>query len=363
MKIPHSKPFVDEEDVLAVSKQVKSGSHADKSKVEEFEYELGKFIGMKYAKATSSGTTALHLSLLALGIKKGDEVIIPSYICQSVMSAVEHAGAIPIPADCGKNTFNISKETIYPLITEKTKAIIVSHMFGLPAKIEEIKSFGIPIIEDCAHCIGGIYNGKMLGSFGDISIFSFYATKNMTTGEGGMLTTNNDAVFEKLKLLRNHGQSVRYYHEITGYNFRMTDINAAIGIEQLKKLDSLNSKRKENAVYLSAKLENVPGIKCPNAMPNREHVFHQFTILVEDQFPVTRDALIDILKKDGINSGLHYPVLLSDQKSVKEYLNGVSETFEVAEDVTKRVLSLPIHPALTTEDLNYIAKVLYDIKK
>ena len=346
---------------------LKSGNLAQGSMVAEFEHAFAEYIGVKHAVAVTSGTVALHLAMMALDIKQGDEVITSPFSFIASANCAIYVGATPVFVDINKDDFCIDLNLIERKITPRTKAIIPVHLYGQTCDMEKLmdiaRRHNLYVVEDACQAHGAKFNMQKAGSFGDLACFSFYATKNMTTGEGGMLTTNNDAVFEKLKLLRNHGQSVRYYHEITGYNFRMTDINAAIGIEQLKKLDSLNSKRKENAAYLSAKLENVPGIKCPNTMPNREHVFHQFTILVEDQFPVTRDALIDILKKDGINSGLHYPVLLSDQKSVKEYLNGVSETFEVAEDVTKRVLSLPIHPALTTEDLNYIAKVLYDIKK
>jgi len=181
--IPHSKPFVSEEDYKSVEEVIKSGMHATGSKTKEFEEGVCKFIGAKYAKATTSGTTALHLALLSLKVGKGDEVIIPSYVCQSVLSAVNYTGAKPVLADIEKDSFNISTNTIKPLITDKTKVIIVSHMFGFPADILSIKEISkkIPIIEDCAHSIGGSYKGKMLGNFGDLSIFSFYATKLIST--------------------------------------------------------------------------------------------------------------------------------------------------------------------------------------
>jgi len=235
MQIPHSKPFVSDEDSEIVKSQINSSMHAPGEKTKELEEKMCKLLNVKYAKATNSGTAAIHLALLALDIKKDDEVIIPSYVCQSVMNAIKYTGATPILVDINPDFVekgcNISEQTIKQSLTEKTKAIIVPHMFGIPANIDGIKKLAekhnTKVIEDCALSLGAKYKGKPVGSFGYISIFSFYATKMLSTGHGGMITTNSKNLFNKIEDLLQYDKRETYK---VAYNYGLTDIQAALGI-------------------------------------------------------------------------------------------------------------------------------------
>lgn len=339
-KIPHSKPTISNEDLKAVSVQVASKMHATSSKTKEFEEKLSSFIDVKFAKATNSGTNSLYLSLLALGIKKGDEVIIPSYVCQSLLNAVNYTGAKPVLADIQKNFMekgcNISAKTIKPLITKKTKAIIVPHMFGIPAKIDEIVKFGIPVIEDCAQSLGAEFNGKKLGSLGKIGIFSFYATKIISTGQGGMILTNSEEIKNKVNDLTTYDQREKYD---VAYNFGLTDIQSSLGIVQISHLNDFIKIRKQIAEKYNDAFKNLPLdlIKYPKgSIP--------FRYVIKLKNKIQREKLQEFLKNKNIIA--EQPVF----KPLHEYLNLNKSKFKNTMEAHETILSLPIYPSLKQEE-------------
>jgi dTDP-4-amino-4,6-dideoxygalactose transaminase len=352
--IPIAKPLLGDEEKLAISKVLESGILASGPKTEEFEKKFAEFVGTKFAIATTSGTTALHLGLLSMGIKEGDEVIVPAFSFIATANSPLFCKAKPVFCDVDASTFNIDPSKIKKLITKKTKAIMPVHLYGQAADMKPIMEIaekqGIKIIGDACQAHGATYNGKMVGSFGDLECFSFYPTKNMTTGEGGMITTNNQEIAEKAISLRNHGRKKTkwgYEHGCLGYNYRMTDIAAAIGIEQLKKLPRFNEIRRKNAQYLN---ENLKNVEIPYVIPNTKHAYHQYTIKTKK-----RDKLIENLKKNEIGFGIYYPQPLHSYKHLKKYGHKDLKNSEI---LSNEVLSLPVYPALTIKDLDKIINVV-----
>ena len=364
MNIPIAKPVIGKEEIDEVVKVLKSGMLAQGKKVEEFEKNFSEHINVKHSIAVSNGTSALHTALLSVGIKPGDEVIVPSFTFISTANSVLFCGAKPVFADINEDDFNIDVEDIQKKITDKTKAIIPVHLYGHPADMKAIMDIAedknLKVIEDACQAHGAEFDGKKVGSFG-IGTFSFYPTKNMTTGEGGMITTNSDEIAEKSRLFRGHGMKIRYHHEIMGYNYRMSDINAAIGIWQLKRLNENNAKRIENARLLTNGLKDIDGIITPKVMPKRKHVFHQYTIRVTDDFKMSREELMKELKEKGIGSMIYYPIPIHKQKA---YLDmGFRAELPTTEKIVKEVLSIPVHPSLTKEEINYIINVFHELSK
>jgi dTDP-4-amino-4,6-dideoxygalactose transaminase len=350
--IPIAKPLIGNEEKIAVMQVLDSGMLASGPKTEEFEKKFAEFIGTKYAIATTSGTTALHLGLLALGVARGDEVILPTFSFIASANAPLFCNAVPVFCDVDPKTFNIDPEKIKNRITRKIKAIMPVHLYGQAADMQPIQEIAaqheIYVIGDACQAHGATYEGKMIGSFGDVECFSFYPTKNMTTGEGGMLTTNNDELAEKAISLRNHGRENTkwgYEHGCLGYNYRMTDIAAAIGIEQLKKLPKFNEMRRKNAQYFN---EHLVRVEIPYVLPKAQHAYHQYTIKSNN-----RDALIQNLKKKEIGFGIYYPQPLHFYKHLKKYAHGDLKNSEM---LATKVLSLPVHPALTNKDLEAIVE-------
>jgi perosamine synthetase len=352
--IPIAKPLIGEEEKTAVMNVLNSGMLASGPLTEEFEKKFADYVGTKYAIATTSGTTALHLGLLALGITHGDEVILPAFSFIASANAPLFCDAIPVFCDVDLKTFNIDAEQIKKLVTKKTKAIMPVHLYGQAADmnpIEEIaEKYGLHVIGDACQAHGATYNEKQVGSFGDLECFSFYPTKNMTTGEGGMITTNNEEFAELALSLRNHGREKTkwgYEHGRLGYNFRITDIGAAIGIEQLKKLPKNIEVRKKNAQYFNTHLSSV---EIPYVIPAAQHAYHQYTIKSKN-----RDALIQNLKKNEIGFGIYYPQPLHTYKHLKKYAHKELKTSEL---LANQVISLPVHPALDSKDLQRIVSVV-----
>ncbi|MEM5855596.1 MAG: DegT/DnrJ/EryC1/StrS family aminotransferase [Candidatus Aenigmatarchaeota archaeon] len=346
-----ASPVIDEEEIRAVEEVLKSGILAQGPKVREFEEKFAEYIGVKYAIATSSGTTALHTALLAIGIKPGDEVITTPFTFIATANSILYCGAKPVFVDVDEKTFNIDTTKIEEKITKKTKAILPVHLYGQPTDmkslIEICEEHNLLLVEDAAQALGAEFEGKKVGSFGACGVFSFYPTKNITTGEGGMVVTNDEKIAEKCRKIRNHGEYQRYFVDSLGYNYRLTDIAAAIGLAQLKKLESLNAKRIENAKFLMEQLKRVEEIEIPFVAKNVKHVFHQFTIKTKK-----RDELKEFLEKKGIQSVVYYPVPIHKQKLYQQL--GYKDFLPVAEKLSKEVLSLPVHPSLTKEDLNLI---------
>lgn len=359
IKVSIAKPIIGEEEIENVVEVLKSGMIAQGPKVAEFEEKFAKWVGAKYAVATNSGTAALHVALLSCGIGPGDEVITTPFTFIATGNAIVYTGATPVFADIDLETYNIDPDTIEDLITDKTKAISPVQLYGQSAdmdKIREIaKKHDLLVIEDAAQAHGAMYNDEKVGNMGDMACFSFYPTKNMTTSEGGMITTNNKELAEKARVFRAHGSNIKYKHDEIGYNFRSSDIAAAIGLAQLDKIDEFNEKRINNANYLNEGLKDVEGVITPASPENRKHVYHQYTIRVTKG---NRDDWVDILTENGIGSGIHYPIPLYNQPIYKELgFTGSAPNAELAADT---VISLPVHPSLSKEDLDLVIEAVKD---
>ena len=337
-----ANPLIGAEERAAVDKVLKSGIIAQGPEVAKFEEEFAEMCGVKYAVATSNGTTAGHLVMIANKIGPGDEVITTPFTFFATASVVMMVGAKPIFIDVEKGGFCLDPESIESVITEKTKAIHPVHLYGELADIPKIskiaKDNNLVLIEDSAqaHCAEE-WGGKA-GSFGDAGWFSFYPTKNMTTSEGGMITTNSKELADRCRILRAHGMSAQYQHTEFGYNYRMTDISAAIGRVQLKRLSGFNNRRREVAMVYNEHLSSY--VQVPKN--RRGHVFHQYTILSDD-----RDKLRKHLQDKEVGSGTYYPKLLFNYEPMSQYTADCPR----AQELTNKALSLPVHPALTDKDV------------
>jgi perosamine synthetase len=345
-----SVPLLEVEEKQAVLEVLESRQLAQGEKVRAFEEAFAAFCGTKHAIATSSGTTALQTAILAHGIGPGDEVITTPFTFIASANAILFAGAKPVFVDIDERTYNIDASRIEEALTPRTKAILPVHLFGHPCDMEAIMDIairhGLVVIEDACQAHGAMVKGRKVGSFGT-GCFSFYPTKNITTAEGGMITTDSDEIADRARLIRNHGQRERYYHEIIGYNFRMTEIQAAIGLVQLNKLERFIAIRRANAAYLAQRLK---GVIIPVEAPGCRHVYHQYTIRV----PNGRDQLANHLRERGIATGVYYPLPVHKQRAYQRL--GYADHLPVAEAVSREVLALPVHPALTREDLDRIVE-------
>lgn len=350
--IPIARPLITDEEKQAVVEALESGQLAQGRRVQAFEEAFAAYCGARHAIATSSGTTALHTALLAHGIGPGDEVITTPFSFVATANAILFVGARPVFVDIEPETFNIDPQRIEAAITPRTKALLPVHLYGHPADIPALQELaqrhGLAIIEDAAQAHGAAYNGQQVGTWGT-GCFSFYPTKNMTTAEGGIITTNDDAVAERARMIRSHGQRSRYEHHMLGYNFRMTDIHAAIGLVQMQHLEKWNAQRIENARYLSEHLE---GVVTPTVRPDYRHVFHQYTVRVRPD----RDAFAGWLRERGIGTGIHYPRPIHRQPFYQEL--GYDGNLPVSEAASQEVLSLPVHPGLSQEDLETIVDTI-----
>ncbi len=357
VNVPMYNIVMGKEERSAVGRVLLSGKLAQGEIVEEFEKKFAKFIGVKYACAVSNGTVALELALKAANIGQGDEVITTPFTFIATANAILHVGARPVFTDIDEKTFNINPELLEKKITKRTKAILPVHLYGLPADMDKINKIArrhnLVVIEDACQAHGAELNGRKAGALGLAGCFSFYPTKNMTTGEGGMVTTNSTGMAKRMRLLRNHGMRVRYRHEIVGYNLRMTEIQAAIGLEQLKKFPSLLARRRRNALFLSQALKDAPGIIIPNVPKNKKHAWHQYTIRIKKTAKSSREKLIKKLNGKNIQTAIYYDLPIHLQKA---YLKmGYGEKFPVAEKLAREVLSIPVNPYLAKTQLNYLA--------
>ncbi len=349
--IPIARPLIGPEEKAAVLEVLESGVLAQGPRVAAFEAAFAAYCGVKHAIATSSGTTALHLALLAHGIGPGDEVITTPFTFIASANAILYTGARPVFVDIDPLTFNIDPDLVERAVTPRTRAILPVHLFGLPADLDRICAVaaarGLALIEDACQAHGAEYRSQKVGSFGT-GCFSFYPTKNMTAAEGGMITTNDDEVAERCRLLRQHGMRRRYHHEALGFNFRMTELQAAIGLVQLGKLDGFNAARQANAAFLSKHLRTV---QVPTVPAGYTHVFHQYTVRVPDG---NRDRLLAGLREAGIGAEVYYPGLVYQQEPYRSM--GYADHLPAAEQAVGEVLSLPVHPGLTADDLDRIVE-------
>lgn len=338
--IEHSKPAIGKEENIAVAKVIKSGYLAQGSITKAFEDELSAFIGAQGGVATSTGTLALYLALLAIDIKPKDEVIIPSYVCRSVLNAVQYCGANPVLCDVSLDDYNICFKDAKKNITAHTKAIIVPHMFGSPAAIGEFKGSGLYIIEDCAHSIGATYKNKKVGSWGDLSVFSFEGTKMIVSGEGGMVLANSKGLLEKLRKLK-EPDSLDFK---TKYVYRMTDMQAAVGRVQLKRLPYFIKRRKEIAQEYNEEFKGL-GVELPVLPEKGEHIFHRYMIRIKPDIHKFMASCI----KGGVK--VKQPV---KPFALHSYLGLNAKTFPNTETIMKRAVSVPIYPSLTVKQIKLI---------
>ncbi|WEU39783.1 MAG: DegT/DnrJ/EryC1/StrS family aminotransferase [Candidatus Odinarchaeum yellowstonii] len=352
--IPIARPVIQDEEINNVVEVLKSGCLAQGRWVKKFEEDFANYIGVDYAVATVNGTAALDLALKALNIGLGDEVIVSDFSFISTANSILFQNAKPVFADIEEKFFTVNPEDVLDKITRKTKAVICVHLFGQPCDLKALKEIcedhNLFLIEDCAQAHGALYNSMKVGSTG-IGCFSFYATKNMTTGEGGMVTTNDRSIMERLRLLVNHGQLEKYVHGVLGYNLRMTDIQGALGVAQLKKLDSLNSKRIKNAEYYNKYIVNPKLIK-PVTRANTVHVYHQYVLRVKD-----RENFINYLNSKDVGTAIHYPSPIHLQPLYQK-LNYPPGICPVSTRVSKEVVSIPVHPHLSEDELKYIVETV-----
>ncbi len=360
--IPIGRPSVGEEEARAAYDVVMSGHLASGEEVKKFEQEFSDYNGVPYGIATSNGTTALQTSLQALDIGQGDEVIVPSFTFIATASSVSLCRASPVVADIEPVTYCIDPDSIIEQITPHTKAIIAVHLFGHPCDIGAISDIcedhKLFFIEDCAQAHGGTYHGKKVGSFGSVGCFSFYPTKNMTTGEGGFITTSDPEVDRKARLLINHGQKEKYHHVQIGSNFRLTDISAAIGRVQLRKLESMNKNRQNNACFLSNGIKK-KGIVTPLIRKHCTHVFHQYAIRVIEESGFDRDTFMQLLNKQGVGTAVHYPISIHEQPVYSGKIKGSS--CSVSQQISREILSLPVYPDIGNSDLQKIVDVIHSV--
>ncbi|MEW6614453.1 MAG: DegT/DnrJ/EryC1/StrS family aminotransferase [Thermodesulfobacteriota bacterium] len=377
-------PITGEEEVSVVREVILSGQFVSGKNVSEFESRFASYVGVKYAAAVNNGTAALHTALAVLGIGPGDEVIVPPLTFMSTITSVFHQNAIPVFADIDRDSFCISPEDIRRRITQRTKAIIPVHLYGNAAEMDEIEQIahehGLYVIEDCAQAHGTEYKGRKVGSIGHIGAFSFFATKHMTTGEGGMITSDNEAWIEKVKQIRSHGMINRDDHLVLGYNYRMNEIAAAIGLVQLKKLDRLNEQRIKNSLFLLNELrkETKNWFGLPKLSDKVKHTFFWCPLVVKRGKGFITSDVVERLKKRGIEVRQRYHMPLYKQKVVQDYSpypgrcpfacqpeSNIPDYKRLylpnVEELAGGIIGLPNHPALQKEDLKYIVESVLNL--
>lgn len=353
--IPPAKPIIGDEERAAVDKVLRSGMIAQGPEVARFEEEFStELLGGRRCVAVNSGTSGLHLGLLAAGIGPGDEVIVPSFTFAATANAVALAGATPVFADVQRDTFCLDPDDVRNRLTPRTAAIMPVHLYGHPADLDGLgaiaREHGLAVFEDAAQAHGASWRGRAVGTTGRFAMFSLYPTKNMTSGEGGMVACD-DEVARRVRLLRNQGMERQYENELVGFNARMTDIHAAIGRVQLAKLAGWTHTRRSNAEFLTAHLE---GVELPSVHPMAEHVFHQYTIRVPAP---DRDRFVATLREEhGVGTGVYYPIPNHRLGSLKRFAPGLD--LPETELAAREVISLPVHPSLTGADLDRIVSAV-----
>lgn len=353
-----AKPLIGTEEKQAVLDVMDSGMLSCGAVTTAFEDEFAAYLGVSHCIGTTSGTTALEVALRALGIGKGDTVVTTPFSFIASTNSIVYTGATPVFADIDPRSFCIDPAAVERTLAKypEAKALLIVHLFGqacdMDAIMDIVNRHNLLLIEDCAQAHGTEWKGRKVGTFGHAACFSFYPTKNMTTSEGGAVVTNDDQTAKNCRMLINHGMETRYYHDEVGYNYRMTNLCAAIGRCQLKKLDGFNKVRKANGAYLSANISN-PLIQPPFVPDGSGHVYHQYTVLVEEG---KRDAFVKHLQENGIGFGIFYPLSIPEQKCYADM--GFKKDWAVTDAVKGQVVSIPVHPALTEADLAEVVRVV-----
>lgn len=358
--IPPAKPIIGDEEREAVDRVLRGGMVAQGPEVAAFEQEFSQhFVNGRPSVAVNSGTAGLHLGLLAAGVGPGDEVIVPSFTFAATGNSVALTGATPVFVDIEPETFSIDPAAVEAAITARTRGIMPVHLYGHPARMRELSQIaqrhGIALYEDAAQAHGASLDGQPVGTFGDFAMFSLYPTKNMTSGEGGMVSTATAETARMVKLLRNQGMERQYENEIVGFNARMTDIHAAIGRVQLTKVDAWTVTRQSNAAYLD---ENLNGVVTPPVLDGAKHVYHQYTVRVLED----RDGFVAALRNEhNVGSGVYYPIPNHRLPSLAPYARGLE--LPETERAASEVLSLPVHPSLSQSDLERIVTAVNTVAK
>lgn len=362
--IPAAKPIIGDEERAAVDRVMRSGMIAQGPEVAAFEREFADhFVEGRETVAVNSGTSGQHLGLLAAGVGPGDEVIVPSFTFAATGNSVALTGATPVFADIEPDYFTLDPQAVRAAITPRTKGIMPVHLYGHPFLVDEIeaiaKEYGLAIYEDAAQAHGASWGGRQVGTIGDFAMFSLYPTKNMTSGEGGMVSCINGEIARNIRVLRNQGMEKQYENEVIGFNARMTDIHAAIGRVQLAKVDAWTEQRKRNAATLNAGLAGVEGLQTPRVADGAVHVYHQYTIRLEaDERDRFRKALHD---EHQIGSGVYYPVPNHRLTSLAGFAPGLE--LPETERAAAEVLSLPVHPSLSDGDLERIIEAVVSVSR
>ncbi|MCW2163821.1 dTDP-4-amino-4,6-dideoxygalactose transaminase [Microbacterium hydrothermale] len=349
--IPAAKPLIGDDERAAVDRVLRSGMIAQGPEVAAFEREFADhFVDGRETVAVNSGTSGLHLGLMACGIGPGDEVIVPSFTFAATGNSVALTGATPVFADIDPVTYTLDVASVEAAITPKTRAIMPVHLYGHPADMVALSALadrhGLALFEDAAQAHGAKIDGRPVGTFGSFTMFSLYPTKNMTSGEGGMVTAGSPEIARMLRLLRNQGMERQYENEIVGFNARMTDLHAAIGRVQLTKVDAWTSRRRQNAAFLDSHLS---GVTTPAVAEGIHHVYHQYTIRVQDD----RDGFVRALREEHqVGSGIYYPIPNHRLPSLTRFAPGLD--LPQTENAAREVVSLPVHPSLSEDDLGRI---------
>jgi dTDP-4-amino-4,6-dideoxygalactose transaminase len=343
---------------------LRSGRIAQGPMVKRLEEAFADVVGTRHAIAVNSGTTALVATLQVLGLEPGDEVITSPFTFVATLNAIIEAGATARFADIHTDDFGLDPDAVAAAVGPRTKAVMPVHLYGQTADMGKLvplaQQHGLAIVEDAAQAIGATYHGRAAGSYG-LGCFSMYATKNVTTAEGGVVTTDDDTLADRLRIMRDQGMRARYQYEMAGHNYRMTDVHAAIGLPQLEKLAELVQRRQDNAEALSKGLAEVPGLRLPSALPGRSHVWHQYTVLVTEAAGVERDELAAKLSEKGVGNGIYYPRVVFDYDCYRDHPQVIISEVPTAEAAARQVLSLPVHPALSTVDVEMVINAVREV--
>jgi len=359
IRVPITSVRLGREEELLVLEVLRSGMLAQGPKVAELEECFRGLTGAQHAIAVNNGTTALVAALQSLGLGPGDEVVTSPFTFVATLNAALECGVTVRFADIGLDDFNVDPEAMAAEVTSRTKVLMPVHLYGQAADMAPIEALaaerGLTVVEDAAQAHGATWDGRPVGRSG-LACFSLYATKNVATGEGGMITTDDAELADRLRLLRNQGMRARYQYELAGHNYRLTDLQAAVGIPQMARLDDYVAARRRNATVLSEGLADLEGLVVPSVAEGRTHVWHQYTVRVTPEAPVTRDELHDGLAALGVGSGVYYPRLVHDYDCYRSDPRVVPGHTPNAERVVREVLSLPVHPHLTESDLDLVVR-------
>lgn len=349
-----SKVVVGEDEIAAVVQVLRSGNLREGAQCRAFEAEFAEMVGSRHALTASSGTSALQMAYAGL-LEPGDEVLVPAFTFFATASMVEAVGAVPVFCDVDPRTLTLDVSDAERRVTPRTRAIAPVHLFGNPVDVSATRDLArrhdLAIIWDAAQAHGTLFEGRDIGGLDDAVCYSFYPSKNMTTGEGGMVCTNDDDLAARMRLLRSQGQPKKYVHTVIGYNFRMTDIQAAIGRGQLRKLPEWTERRRENAAYLRERLAATDRVGVLREQAGGSHSYHQFSVLLTPGIP--RDSVLTQLREEGVECAVHYPTPLHKQPVFESLSRNLS--LPVSEDASRRIFSLPVHPHLERRDLEYVA--------